>query len=231
MISIIIPYYNHATALSATLRSIAAQQGVVTEVILVDDGSTDTPAMETLQAIVPNIRVIRQQNAGAPAARNRGLREAKGSMIIFWDADVVGVPTMLKQMKRVLDTQPDVDVVYSNFVFGPKQFTGQPFILEALQKRNFIHSTSLIRRSAAVAWDETLTKLQDWDYWLSMAEQGSRGYWIDEVLFTVGQRKEGMSRWIPSFVYKKPFRWLPWFRTAVERYEAAERIVREKHGI
>lgn len=231
MISIVIPYYNHAGAIKHTLASIAAQTGVVTEVILVDDGSTDTPPIEDLQSIISNIRLIRQKNAGAPAARNRGLTEAKGSAVIFWDADVVAKPDMLKQMKQVLDTHSDVDVVYSSFVFGPKTFTGQEWSFAALKERNFIHSTSLVRKSAAVAWDESLTKLQDWDYWLTMAEQQSKGYWINEVLFTVGQRKEGISRWIPSFAYKKPFRYLPGVRDAVRRYEEAAAIVRTKHRI
>lgn len=232
MISIIIPYYNHADRLGATLRSIASQEGVVTEVLLVDDGAHDMPEISELQSMLPQIRVLHhKKNKGAPAARNTGLREAKGSSLIFWDADVVAVPTMLKQMKYVLDQHPEVDVVYSNFIFGPKKFTGQPFSFVALKKRNFIHSTSLIRRSAAVEWDESLIKLQDWDYWLTVAKQGSRGYWIDETLFTVGQRKEGMSRWIPSFAYRAPFRWIPIFRSTVEKYESAERIVREKHSI
>lgn len=231
MISVIIPYYNHASAIKKALASIAAQTGVVTEVLLVDDGSTDTPPIEELQSIISNIRLIRQKNSGAPAARNRGLVESKGSSVIFWDADVVAKPTMLKQMKQILDTHADVDFVYSSFVFGPKTFTGQEWSYAALKERNFIHSTSLVRKSAAVQWDESLTKLQDWDYWLTMAAQRSKGYWIDEVLFTVGQRKEGMSRWIPSFAYQKPFRYLPGVRDAVRRYEEAEEVVREKHNI
>jgi glycosyltransferase involved in cell wall biosynthesis len=233
MISVIIPYYNHSLTLEKTLLSIAAQQAVVTEVILVDDGSTIGKLNITeLQTIIPNIRIIRHsKNKGAPAARNRGLLEAKGSAVIFWDADVVGVPTMLQRMKRTLDAHLEVDVVYSNFVFGPKTFRGQPFSYEALTKRNYIHSTSLVRARAAMPWDETLKKLQDWDYWLTLAERGSSGYWIDEVLYTVGQRRSGMSKWIPSFAYRAPFRWLPYIRTQVHAYEAAEAIVRKKHGI
>lgn len=231
MISIVIPYYNHNSAIEGTLRSIAAQERVVTEVIIIDDGSTEPLDIEFLQSIIPNVRLIRQKNLGAPAARNRGLREAKGTYIIFWDADVVAEPKMLVQMKQVLDSKPEIDFVYSNFVFGPKQFTACAFSPAAFRERNRIHTTTLLRRAVAPQWDESLTKLQDWDYWLTMIDGGSAGYWIDETLFRVGQRKEGMSRWIPSFAYKAPFRYLPYVSHLVQAYEEAEQIVRKKHGI
>jgi glycosyltransferase involved in cell wall biosynthesis len=232
MISIVIPYYAHEREILNTLASISLQENVTYEVIIVDDGSP-IPLDETLvQSYIKDAIVLRHvQNKGAPAARNTGLDAASGSYVIFWDADITADPTMLLKMQKVLDTQPHIDMVYSNFVFGPKTFYLRPFSYEALKVRNYIHSTSLLRKHVALHWDESLKKLQDWDYWLTFSEAGSMGYWIDEVLFSVGERKEGMSRWIPSIAYCAPFRWLPYIRTQVQKYKEAERIVKAKHAL
>lgn len=232
MISIIIPYYNHAGAIENTLASIKGQTYTDVEVIIVDDGSNVPLEQSQLEKMLPTIQLsTHSENKGAPAARNTGLVQATGEYVIFWDADVVAQPDMLEKMAQLLDTEPGVGFVYSNFVFGPKTFTLQPFSVSALKEQNYIHSTSLLRRDIAIEWDESLTKLQDWDYWLTLAGAGHIGYWIDAVLFTVGQRKEGMSRWIPSFAYQKPFRWLPPFKKHVQKYERAKHIVEEKHGL
>lgn len=232
MISIVIPYYNHESELSKALASIARQEHVNYEVIVVDDGSTVPLDAALVREYIPTAQIVRHdRNMGAPAARNTGLDLASGTYIIFWDADVVAKPTMLEQMQEVLDTRPEIDVVYSDFIFGPKLFHLHPFDRVALEKKNYIHSTSLVRMSSAVRWDESLKKLQDWDYWLTLSKQGSVGYWIDAVLYSVGERTSGMSRWIPSFAYRAPFRWLPFVRKQVQAYDVAASIVREKHGM
>jgi len=80
-------------------------------------------------------------------------------------------------------------------------------------------------------WDENLKRFQDWDLWLTMGEQGKTGVWVDEYLFRVLTRKNGMSAWLPSFVYKVPFRWIPGLRRAVLNYDKAKKLVVDKHGI
>ena len=98
--------------------------------------------------------------------------------MIFWDADVIAEPDMLQKMYQTLQDHPGASFSYSNFYFGKKSMPAQTFNLQALQARNFIHSTSLIRREAVVSWDESLKRFQDWDLWLTMAEQGKTGIWI-----------------------------------------------------
>lgn len=227
-ISIIIPVYNHEEALKKALDSVAGQTYKNIEVIIVDDGS-DIAIRNNLSSII--YRVFRQENLGAPAARNCGLREAKGEYVIFWDADVIAEPQMLQKMLVTLEAHTEASYAYSNFYFGYKKMTGMAFDATALQKNNYINTTSLIRRSAAVPWDESLKRFQDWDYWLTLLEQGKTGVWIPNYLYRAMPHRGGISVWLPSFAYRAPWRNLPFIRDRVRQYEEARQIVRLKHGL
>jgi hypothetical protein len=101
------------------------------------------------------------------------------------------------------------------------------FSAEKLTKMPYIHTMALIKRKdfPATGWDESIKKLQDWDLWLTMLEQGKIGYWVHQVLFTVAPG--GIySSWLPSAAYKL----LP-FLPAVKKYQAAVKIIKTKHGI
>lgn len=89
LVSVILPNYNHGPYLSAALDSVLAQSHPALDIIVVDDGSSDN-SIEVLQPWESRgVRVIRQANQGVSAARNRGIREARGSYIAFLDADDV----------------------------------------------------------------------------------------------------------------------------------------------
>lgn len=231
-ISIIIPTYNHRQALERCLASIGAQTYRDFEVIVVDDGSTDDTSdwikdFQKRFTGYPLLVTRYSNNRGANAARNTGLQKARGEYVIFCDADVVMRPDMLEKMKAALNAHPEASYAYSSFKFGWKTFKLWPFDAEKLRQMPYIHSTSFIRRAHVPkgGWDESLKRLQDWDFFLTMLEEGHRGIWIPETLFTVAVRKAGMSQWLPSFAYKFP--WLP----SVKRYYGAETIVRKKHHL
>ncbi|MBP9694825.1 MAG: glycosyltransferase family 2 protein [Candidatus Magasanikbacteria bacterium] len=230
MISIIIPVYNHTKALFQSLFSVSKQTYKDFEVILVDDGSTDKFEFKTANFQFP-IRIIRQEHLGAPAARNRGFRESKGDYVIFWDADVIADSSMLEKMVKALAHNPEASFVYSNFYFGHKKMPAKAFDIGTLKKNNYITTTSLIRRESAGQFDESLKRFQDWDLWLTLVEQGKHGIWIPEYLFRVLPHLGGMSFWLPSFAYKAPFKYLPFFRYRVAQYEAARQIVMKKHNL
>src|SRR5690606_8889630 len=132
-----------------------------------------------------SVTLVRQENKGAPSARNVGFAHSRGDYVIYWDADVVGVPDMLETMLTALQKHARASFAYSSFYFGKKKMNGQPFDKEALRQRNYIHSTTLIRRVDVIQWDESLKRFQDWDFFLSLAEQEKQGVWVDEALFTV----------------------------------------------
>lgn len=107
MVSIIVPVYNVATFLSKTVVSILAQSGFDLEIILVDDGSTDSSGhlCDQWAAEDPRIRVIHKANGGLSSARNAGLDLASGSYIMFVDGDDYLAPHALESLFSALNQQ------------------------------------------------------------------------------------------------------------------------------
>ncbi len=232
LISVIIPTYQHAASLPACLESIFAQTYQPLEVIVVDDGSTDN-TQEVLASYQGRIVSIKQANAGSNPARNRGLKEARGEYVIFCDADVTMSPKMLETMLQTLEQHPHASYAYSGFWFGWKHFKGVVFDADELRRLNFVHTSSLVRRADFPGFDNQIRRLQDWDVWLTMLEQGKVGVLVPETLFNVGI--DGASRtgssWLPSFVYRLPWSKLGWKPRRVQKYEDARQIIKQKHRL
>lgn len=230
LISIIIPVFNHAHTLKKCLASLQKQTYRPFEIIMVNDGSSDdfSSVIEAL-AYEYTFKVVNQKNKGAPSARNRGLADAQGEFVIFWDADTEADPEMLERMVNSLRDNPKVSYAYSRFKYGWKTIKSQEYDSEALRHLNYIDTTSLIRRKdlPASGWDETLKRFQDWDLWLTMLEEGKKGIFIPEVLYKkIVSGRLNISEWIPSFFYK-----LPWKPEKIRRYEEYKNIVLDKHRI
>ena len=229
-ISVIIPCYQHAGTIRRCLESVFGQTRAELEVIVVDDGSTDR-----LEAAIAPFRsrltFIRQENRGGPATRNRGFAASTGERVIFCDADIVLRRDALEKMLQALEAHPEAAYAYASFKFGWKKFRLWPFDAARLKRMNYIHTTSLIRRERFPGFDESLKRFQDWDLWLTMMERGAIGVRIPETLFTVKPRKGGISEWLPSFVYRLPWKLFGFKPRPVARYEDAAGIVRRKHGI
>jgi len=229
-ISVIIPAYQHAKELPKCLESLFAQTLKPFEIIVVNDGSTDNTA-EVLARYKDRIKIINQENNGANAARNRGFDESSGDFVIFCDADIIFEQDALEKMHKTLADNPDASYAYSSFKFGFKIFKLWPFDGDKLKQMPYIHTSSLIRREHFPRFDEKIKRLQDWDLWLTILEQGHPGVWIPEVLFYVEPRKAGMSEWIPSFLYKIPWPILGFTPKAIQKYKTAETVIREKHNL
>lgn len=113
-VSVIIPTYNCAKYVASAIKSVLCQSYGKSEIIVIDDGSTD----ETRSAILPfmdDIVYIYQENTGLPGARNRGLREATGDFIAFLDADDLWRNDKLEIQIQVFESCPSVGIVFSNF--------------------------------------------------------------------------------------------------------------------
>lgn len=232
MISIIIPVYNQAKKLIATLESINKQSYRDFEIIIVNDGSSDNPESLFIDYIRKkdldcHFVFLNQENKGAPAARNRGRREAKGEYLFFCDADAILLPNALETMWSALEQHWSFSYAYSSFRWGRKLFSVGPFDPERLMKGPYIHTMSLIRASdfPASGWDENIKKLQDWDLWLTMLEEGRSGFFIPEVLFSVSPGGT-ISTWLPAAAYHL----LPFWPT-VRKYKKAVKIIKAKHGL
>jgi glycosyltransferase involved in cell wall biosynthesis len=132
-ISVIIPAYNRAALISATLLSLLNQTISAKEIIVVDDGSTDGTAQKAEDEFSvfrqqfsgnsksniqnPTFKILRQANAGPGAARNRGLKEATGEFIHFFDSDDIAAPNKHEvQLRALLET--GADIAYGPWVKG-----------------------------------------------------------------------------------------------------------------
>ena len=164
-------------------------------------------------------------------ARNRGFREAKGKYLLFCDADIVMRPDCLEKMVHALESHPQASYAYVSFRFGFKTFKLWPFDPDLLRKMNYIHTTSLIRREHFPGFDESVKRLQDWDLWLTMLEQGHTGVWVPEILFRAIPHKGGMSLWVPGIVYRIPWRRFGIRIRNVEKFLEAEKVMKKKHNL
>jgi glycosyltransferase involved in cell wall biosynthesis len=232
MISVIIPTYQHAQTLGACLESMLSQTNRPSEIIVVDDGSTDQ-TRAVLEPYLDRIRVMHQKNQGAPVARNNGFLASTGSRVMFCDADVVMEPDMLETLSQTLDSHPNAAYAYAGFWWGGKKFSSFPFDPERLKKMNYIHTSALIRRETFPLFDPSLKRFQDWDLWLTMLEAHDTGIHVPRCLYRVmlPRRSVGISLWVPTFLYRVPWNRLGWRPSFIKQYEEAMNIVLKKHRL
>lgn len=114
-ISVVIPAYNRAELLPATLQSVLAQSLPPDEIIVVDDGSLDdTPAV--LRSYAPRVQNLRIANSGDLAARNAGVRAASGELVAFCDSDDLWRPGYVAAMAELWRAEPSTRCAYADFV-------------------------------------------------------------------------------------------------------------------
>lgn len=197
-VSVIIPAYNAAKYIGETLNSLFAQTFTSYEVIVINDGSHDTDELEReLQRYPASLRYIRQENRGAAAARNTGLRAANGEFVAFLDADDTWLPNFLEKQIRFLKRR-NADLVYADALLsGESPLAGRTFMqvepsrgevtpenLLAV-KVTVLTSTVLARKKPILdvgLFDETFRRGQDFDLWLRLAKAGARFAYQREVV-------------------------------------------------
>jgi glycosyltransferase involved in cell wall biosynthesis len=109
-ISAIIPAYNSAEFIADAVNSILKQTFPITEIIIIDDGSTDA-TQSVVEALPGPITYIKQQNQGPSAARNAGIKAAKSEWIAFLDADDQWTPDKIEQQFKLLETNPSLVLI------------------------------------------------------------------------------------------------------------------------
>jgi glycosyltransferase involved in cell wall biosynthesis len=199
-VSVIIPAYNIAEFIGETLDSVMAQTYTDYEVVIVNDGSPDTEAMERVLAGYPDrIVYIKQENQGAGAARNAGLKAAHGRYVAFLDGDDVWFPSHLSEQVALIESGPGYDLVYADAeIFGGNHdnfrtcMEANPSDGEATfdsllsSKCSVITSAVVARREPIIevgSFDETLRNAQDFDLWLRLAKRpGARLNYQRKVL-------------------------------------------------
>ena len=197
MVSVVVPAHDAAATLPEALASIAAQTCSDFELIVVDDGSSDATGDIARAA---GARVLRNETALGPgAARNRGVREARGELFALLDADDTWRPAYLERQLAVLAANPGASVVCCDAdLVGPDlEPLGLTFHdrvgrvdridLDALLRENYVFGRVLCCRADFLAvggFDEHGLGAEDYDLWLRMAEHGYRFVFNPEVLAT-----------------------------------------------
>jgi glycosyltransferase involved in cell wall biosynthesis len=133
-ISIIIPTFNRAAILRKTLKGYAEQVGdhQIRELLVVDDGSKDdtvSVAREWNNSPLLNVRYLRQENSGLSAARNHGIREAKGELLLFGDDDIIPSPKMVAEHLAWHRMHPEPNVGILGLVHWAPEINATPFMV------------------------------------------------------------------------------------------------------
>ncbi len=138
-VSVLVPAYNEAKCIEKTVRSLVASDHPI-EVIVVDDGSSDGTARIVEGLRLPNVRVVRQLNAGKPAALNRGVANARYDLIVMMDGDTVFEPSTVRELVQPFGN-PKVGAVAGNAKVGNRDS-----LIGAWQHIEYVMGFNLDRR-------------------------------------------------------------------------------------
>lgn len=193
LISIIIPAYNSAGTIHATIESVLNQTFTNFELIIVDDGSTDDTAQIVRRFQDERLVYIYQPNSERSAARNNGIAHAKGHYIAFLDSDDLWLPTKLEKQIMLMEGNPDLGLVYCDMILFDS-YTARDVSrhsqlatphrgrvpLRDILVQNFISSpTPLVRRQVfeqVGGFDTTLVPCEDWDMWIRVVARFTIDY-------------------------------------------------------
>jgi len=208
-VSVVVPAYNIADYIAETLDSALAQTYRSYEIILVNDGSTDTSELEsTLAPYLDDIVYVKQENAGASAARNAAIRLARGELLAFLDGDDVWLPEFLRSQIDYLEKN-SLEMVYCDaLIFGESLFANQTFMQTSpsagavspvsliTAECNVITSGTVLKKDTLEkfgTFDVELKRAQDFDLWFRLAKKGVRIGYQREVLLKYRVRAGNLS--------------------------------------
>lgn len=192
-IAVVVRCCNSGRTLPAALASVRSQTRPASEIVLVDDGSTDVFTRQVLARLdAPDARLVRLGGSQPSAAWNRGIATTRAPYLVLLDAETLLDPSYLAEAARLLDERLDVDVVSCAVQVcenPPWRWTPPRFsFVEALALGTF-HVSSMFRRKvweALDGFDEApLMAYEDQDFWLRAIERGFRGEVLEAPLLRV----------------------------------------------
>lgn len=190
-VSVVVPVYNGARHLGEALRSVQSQD-VATEIVVVDDGSTDESA--AVAEAVAGVRVIRQANAGPAAARNTGIAHASAPLLAFIDADDVWPEGRLARLVAALDADDRLGAVMGQLQMVVATDDGFAPVLSP--QFGFQFGTAVVRRSTFEAVGEIDTALrnsEDVDWFMRAREAGVPMARLGEVVSLYRQHADSLT--------------------------------------
>ncbi|MFZ6664537.1 glycosyltransferase family 2 protein [Peijinzhouia sedimentorum] len=209
-ISIIIPCYNQGHFLTECVESVLSQDFNDWEMLIVNDGSTDDTLKLALDFASKDkrINVIDKENGGLSSARNAGIQQAKGTWLLFLDADDYLLPTYFQCLSNEFEAhsaetliqygyqyveEESKKVIYSKNLNSP-----QEPLIPGIFKGNIGPCHSLVISTELVGkigdFDESLKSAEDWDFWIRAAKAGAEVKQIEHVFVAYRYSKDSMSR-------------------------------------
>ncbi|HJL77708.1 MAG TPA: glycosyltransferase [Candidatus Marinimicrobia bacterium] len=245
-VSVVIPTYNRAHLLQRALDSVFCQTLLPTEVIIVDDGSTDSTA-SLIETRYSEVAYIWQPNGGVSAARNSGIRKASGDWIAFLDSDDEWLPQKLEGQVEVLAEKPGMKLCHTEEIWirngrrvNPRKKHakhGGWIFQKCLELCCISPSSVMIHRSVfdeVGLFDESLPACEDYDMWLRVTARYPVLY-IDKPLITkYGGHEDQLSKkyWgMDRFRVQALAKIIESGVLSVENKTAAQAMIREKINI
>lgn len=185
LVSVVIPVYNDEKYIQECVKSALNQDYENLEVIVVDDGSSDS-TLKILQTFGEKIHYIHQENRGTAAALNKGIQNASGELIAWLSSDDLFLPKKIERQVEKFLEKPLLELVYTDWIMIDSQGKEvkvvhcpsppvERFVLEMLQE-NFINGSSIVIRRECFEkvgyFDETLPADSDGDMWFRMLKKG-----------------------------------------------------------
>lgn len=207
-VSVVIPAYNAERHIADALASIKEQTLRDIEVLVVDDGSTDG-TLRQVERFSDSLDLIalRQANNGPAAARNAGVRRARGQYCAFLDADDVMLPERLAIQAALLDAEPDLGLVYTDLmtfdaggiIHRTRRAFSEPcggLVIDQLLLDNFITTSTVMapknKLIEAGLFSEARRISEDFELWLRIAARWPVGF-IDRPLVQYRRRPGSLS--------------------------------------
>lgn len=197
-VTVIVTCFNYGEYLHECVQSALAQVDGEPHVLVVDDGSTDPLTLRSLEQLPPQVELVRQTNAGLPAARNAGLHLLRTPLALMLDADDQLPLDALRALRGPLEAEPAL-----GFSYGLMRFFGAwegvlrmpPYDPYRLLYRHTIGSVALVRRELYEdlgGYDPAFDGYEDWELWLHALERGWRGRRVEQVTMLYRRHGETM---------------------------------------
>lgn len=212
LVSVIVPVFNVEKYIEDCVNSIQNQSYTNTEIILVDDGSTDKSGQicDLLKQRDTRIKVYHNQNNGVCFTRNYAIQKSTGKYILPVDGDDLIANTYIEKAVKVLEDDNNVGIVYCKAkLFGKKnqEWNLPEYSLGKMLLNNIIFVTSIFRKEdweTVGGFNEKMKYgIEDYDFWLSILELNRKVYRIPEILFYYRITNNSRSTKFDSDINKK----------------------------
>lgn len=203
--SVIIPTYNRAHLLTEAVDSVLAQQYLLYEVIIVDDGSTDNTCevIENKYRTESRVRYFQKKNEERGASRNYGLKKSKGNYAVFFDSDDWMMPHYLETLKNVIEQYPNISLVATKYNYRQHGKTEEHKALRSLTRgwydRNYFLQGNILACNYCIRIEDfsfklfpeerELATMEDWLFLLANMES-DKIYIEDKICVTMRQHDE-----------------------------------------